>query len=185
MPKNYIIEKYSGCTNCNLCRFRNNIVFGYGNINADIMFIGEAPGEQEDIQGIPFVGSAGTIFSQAIGENKLLRKNIYITNIVKCRPPKNRNPIEDEIKACFPFLLDEIKTVKPKMIICLGKVAGNCLNNVKMSVGKMRKLNGSILNQTIKVRNTYHPAATLYNPYYYQKLKNDIGLYVEEIYGKS
>lgn len=181
MQNNHLIEKYSNCKNCNLSKTKNNVVLGSGNLNADIMFIGEAPGAQEDMQGIPFVGPAGIIFNQALGENKLLRKNVYITNVVKCRPPKNRDPLDIEIEACTPFLLDEIKTIKPKLIICLGKVAGQHLNSVKMSVGRMRKLKHSIFNRTIKVRTTYHPAAILYNSYYYQKLKDDIGLYISEI----
>ena len=111
------------CKKCKLCQTRNNIVFGVGNKNADIMFIGEGPGADEDIQGIPFVGKAGKLMNMAFAGIGIKREEVYIANIVKCRPPSNRNPEKDEADACMEYLKTQIELIKPKVIVLLGNVA--------------------------------------------------------------
>ena len=112
------------CTRCSLCQTRTNVVFGTGNHQADIMFIGEGPGEQEDLKGEPFVGPAGMLLDDMLSIIDLDRKrNCYIANIVKCRPPRNRDPQENEQDACIPFLRNQVALVRPKVIVCLGRIA--------------------------------------------------------------
>ena len=115
------------CTGCGLCRTRANVVFGVGNREADIMFVGEGPGEQEDLQGIPFVGPAGKLLDDMLSIIDLDRTCCYIANIVKCRPPRNRDPQEDEQDACFGYLKEQIELVRPKIIVCLGRIAAQRL----------------------------------------------------------
>lgn len=116
-----------GCTQCSLCETRNHVVFGVGNPNADIMFIGEGPGEQEDLQGEPFVGPAGKLLDDMLSIIDLDRSSIYIANIVKCRPPRNRDPLEEEQLACLDYLRHQVALVKPKIIVCLGRIAATRL----------------------------------------------------------
>ena len=111
------------CTKCKLCKNRNNVVFGTGNKNATLMFIGEGPGADEDIQGIPFVGKAGKLMNLAFEAIGLKREDVYIANIVKCRPPSNRNPEDDEATACLDYLRNQVILVKPKIIVLLGSIA--------------------------------------------------------------
>ena len=111
-----------GCNKCKLCGGRNNIVFGVGNENADIMFIGEGPGADEDAQGIPFVGKAGQLMNKAFEGIGINRDKVYIANIVKCRPPQNRNPEKDETEACIDYLRNQVMIIKPKIIVLLGNV---------------------------------------------------------------
>ena len=111
------------CNKCKLCSGRKNIVFGVGNENADIMFIGEGPGADEDDQGIPFVGKAGQLMNKAFEGLGLKRDEVYIANIVKCRPPQNRNPEKDEAEACINYLRNQVMIIKPKIIVLLGSVA--------------------------------------------------------------
>ncbi len=111
------------CRQCGLCQTRNNVVFGVGRKGADIMFIGEGPGEQEDLKGEPFVGAAGKLLDDMLSIIDLNRTNCYIANIVKCRPPMNRDPKDEEQDACFPYLQEQIALVKPQIIICLGRIA--------------------------------------------------------------
>ena len=116
------------CTRCGLCQTRHHVVFGVGNPNADVMFIGEGPGEQEDLRGEPFVGPAGMLLDDMLSIIDLDRKtNCYIANIVKCRPPHNRDPLEEEQEACIGYLRSQIELVKPKIIVCLGRIAAQQL----------------------------------------------------------
>ena len=116
------------CRNCGLCETRHHVVFGIGNEQADIMFIGEGPGEQEDLSGIPFVGPAGKLLDDMLSIIDLYREeNCYIANIVKCRPPRNRDPHDDEQDACIAYLENQIELVKPKIIVCLGRIAATKL----------------------------------------------------------
>ena len=118
------LEQVCGvCTRCGLCSTRNNVVFGVGDRQADIMFIGEGPGEQEDLLGEPFVGPAGKLLDDMMAIIDLDRKNSYIANIVKCRPPGNRDPLETEQDACIGYLRNQVALIKPKIIICLGRIA--------------------------------------------------------------
>ena len=111
------------CTKCGLCETRNNVVFGVGPRNADVMFIGEGPGEQEDLKGEPFVGAAGMLLDDLLSIIDLGRDNCYIANIVKCRPPRNRDPLETEQDACIGYLRNQVALIQPKIIVCLGRIA--------------------------------------------------------------
>ena len=115
------------CTKCSLCKTRTNVVFGIGPKDADIMFVGEGPGEQEDLQGEPFVGAAGKFLDEMLSIIDLGRHNCYIANIVKCRPPKNRDPLEEEQLSCIEYLRNQVKLIRPKIIVCLGRVAAKKL----------------------------------------------------------
>ena len=112
-----------GCTRCPLCETRHNVVFGVGPRNADVLFVGEGPGEQEDLQGEPFVGPAGRLLDDMLSIIDLSRENCYIANIVKCRPPRNRDPLETEQDACIAFLRNQTALLQPKIIVCLGRIA--------------------------------------------------------------
>ena len=127
------------CTRCGLCEGRRNIVFGDGNPNADIMFVGEGPGEQEDLRGLPFVGRAGELLTQMIEKGMgIPRADVYICNIVKCRPPGNRNPLPPEVAACRPFLDGQIEAIRPKVIVTLGKPAASLLLGRDVAITRMR-----------------------------------------------
>jgi uracil-DNA glycosylase family 4 len=150
------------CKRCKLHRARKTIVFGEGNEKARLMFIGEGPGYDEDVQGRPFVGRAGQLLTKIIQSINLPREEVYITNIVKCRPPQNRNPEPDEIQSCHPFLMEQIRVIQPKIICALGTFSAQTLlkTNVKITAlrGRFYDLEG------IKVIPTYHPAFLLRNP---------------------
>ena len=147
------------CRKCRLCEKRNNVVFGVGNKNADIMFIGEGPGADEDMQGEPFVGKAGKLMNMAFKMLGINREEVYIANIVKCRPPQNRNPQDDEAEACLNYLRNQVILVKPKIIVLLGSVA---LKNI---LGKEYRITASrgkwVEKKGILYMPTWHPAALL------------------------
>ena len=148
-----------GCNKCKLCNSRNNIVFGVGNKNAKIMFIGEGPGADEDAQGIPFVGKAGQLMNKAFEGIGLKRDDVYIANIVKCRPPQNRNPEKDEVEACINYLRNQVMIIKPKIIVLLGNVA---LKNILGDEYGITKVRGNwIEKKGIWYMPTFHPAALL------------------------
>lgn len=150
------------CTRCKLHRGRTTIVFGDGNASTDLMFIGEGPGRDEDIQGLPFVGRAGKLLTQMIEAMGLQRKDVYICNVVKCRPPENRTPEKDEISTCSPFLLRQIEVINPRVIVCLGSVAAQTLLETNRGITHYR---GEWLDfQGRKLLATYHPAYLLRNP---------------------
>jgi DNA polymerase len=150
------------CRRCGLSKNRNNIVFGEGDSSARLMFVAEGPGFEEDKTGKPFVGAAGKLLTKIIEAIKLTRDQVYICNIVKCRPPNNRNPEPDEIKICLPFLERQIAAVKPEFICALGSVAAQTLLNTKTYVSKLR---GKFHDyKGIKLLATYHPAYLLRNP---------------------
>ena len=152
-------EKIKGCNRCKLCKTRQNIVFGVGNKNAKIMFIGEGPGADEDRLGEPFVGKAGKLMDMAFEAVGIKRQEVYIANIVKCRPPANRNPEDDESNACLNYLRNQVMLVKPKIIVLLGSVA---LKNI---LGKEYGITASrgkwIEKKGIMYMPTWHPAALL------------------------
>lgn len=152
-------EACKNCTKCKLCNGRKNVVIGTGNKNAKIMFIGEGPGADEDIQGIPFVGKAGQLMNKALQGLGLNREDIYIANVVKCRPPQNRNPEKEEAEACKEYLDTQINLVKPEIIVLLGSIAlKNVLGEeygITQSRGKWFEKDG------IKILPTFHPAALL------------------------
>jgi DNA polymerase len=150
------------CLKCELGHTRTNFVFGVGNPNADVMFIGEAPGADEDAQGEPFVGRAGQLLNKILEAVNLKREEVYICNILKCRPPNNRDPETGEMEICSPYLFKQIELINPKFIISLGRIAGQWLLQTNESLtslrGKIHDYNG------YRLIITYHPAALLRNP---------------------
>lgn len=166
------------CNKCKLCKTRKNIVFGTGNKNADIMFIGEGPGADEDMQGEPFVGRAGKLMNMAFGVVGIKREEVYIANIVKCRPPANRNPEDDEEFACLNYLRNQVMLVKPKIIVLLGSVA---LKNI---LGKEYGITASrgkwIEKKGIRYMPTWHPAALLRDETKKVDFINDLKKVIEE-----
>ena len=158
-----ICGELAGCTRCKLHRRRTNIVFGVGNPHADLVFVGEGPGHDEDVQGIPFVGRAGQLLTQMITAMGLSRDDVYIANVVKCRPPENRTPEKDEIATCLPFLFRQLTNINPKVIVSLGSVAAQALLNTHKSISHFR---GQWFDfRGAKLMPTYHPAYLLRNPH--------------------
>lgn len=153
-------EVCKSCTQCGLCEGRHNVVFGVGNIHADIMFVGECPGEQEDLQGEPFVGRAGQLLDDMLRIIDLSRKeNCYIANIVKCRPPMNRDPMEVEQDACIGYLENQIALVQPKIIVCLGRIAAMRL--IREDFRITREHGQWVEKDGIWTTAIYHPSALL------------------------
>ncbi|MBR3978077.1 MAG: uracil-DNA glycosylase [Oscillospiraceae bacterium] len=147
------------CRKCGLCHTRNNVVFGVGNRNADVMFIGEGPGEQEDLQGVPFVGAAGKLLDEMMSIIDLDRTNSYIANIVKCRPPQNRDPEEAEQDACIDYLRMQFALVQPKIIVCLGRIAAKRIINPNYKI--TRDHGNWVIRNGIWMTALYHPSALL------------------------
>ncbi len=158
-----IREEIGECSRCKLSKSRKNIVFGDGDPEARIMFIGEGPGREEDIQGLPFVGDAGTVLTRLIEKMGLKRSSVYIGNIVKCRPPMNRDPEEDEVVTCRQFIERQIEVIGPEVIVTLGRIALQTLmNNPKLKISAAR---GIFVNYNgIPLMPTFHPAYLLRNP---------------------
>lgn len=155
-------EEIGDCVRCKLSMQRKNIVFGEGNLMASIMFIGEAPGSEEDLQGRPFVGDAGQLLTRLINKMGFKREDVYIANIVKCRPPFNRDPEEDEIKTCLPFLKRQIEIIYPSIIVSLGRISAWTLLNTRIPITKLR---GRFYEyEGIPLMPTFHPAYLLRNP---------------------
>jgi uracil-DNA glycosylase len=150
------------CRRCTLCEGRKQIVFGTGNPKADLVFVGEGPGEEEDKQGVPFVGPAGQLLTKMIEAMKFSRDTVYICNVVKCRPPGNRNPEPNEIAACEPFLKAQLKVIQPKVIVALGKFAAQTLLKVDTPITRLRGQWRSY--EGIDLMPTYHPAYLLRQP---------------------
>ncbi len=165
--------KLESCQKCTqLVKDRTNVVFGAGNPNADLMFIGEAPGRDEDLQGVPFVGRAGQLLTKILQSIKIKREDVFIANILKCRPPNNRNPLPDEIDNCIEYLLKQIDIIKPKVICALGAVATKTLLKTDKNISSMR-------GQKLKFHNvtfipTYHPSYLLRSPYMKKTMWNDM-----------
>lgn len=157
-----IREELGDCRRCKLCDGRTHIVFGVGNPDADLMFIGEAPGADEDRQGEPFVGRAGHLLTRMIQAMGLRRQDVYIANIIKCRPPKNRDPEMDEVIACEPFLVRQIEAVRPRVIVSLGRVSAQTLLRTSEGITRMRGRWREY--QGVKLMPTFHPAYLLRNP---------------------
>ena len=167
------------CQRCRLARERKNIVFGEGNPRAKLVFIGEGPGFEEDRQGIPFVGAAGQLLTRIIEAIKLSRSQVYICNVIKCRPPENRNPEPDEIQTCFPFLERQIAAIQPDFICALGAFAAQTLLKTATPISRLR---GRFHNyQSIKVLPTYHPAYLLRNPDKKREVWEDMKMLMKEL----
>ncbi|MBI5183050.1 MAG: uracil-DNA glycosylase [Nitrospinae bacterium] len=155
-------KKIAGCQRCHLYTGRTNIVFGTGNEDADLLFVSGAPQRDEDIQGIPFVGKVGELLTKIIEAINLKREDVYITNIIKCPPPQDRDPYPNEINACEPFLIEQIKIIKPKVLCALGTFAAQTLLKTDKKISELRGRFYSY--HDIKLMPTYHPAYLLDNP---------------------
>ena len=174
-----ITEEVRKCNKCKLCTTRKNVVFGVGNPDADIMFIGEGPGADEDEQGIPFVGKAGKLMNQAFKGLGINRDDVYIANIVKCRPPNNRTPLKEEATACLDYLRNQVILINPKIIVLLGNTA---LKNILGEEYGITKCRGKwIIKKDIKYMPTFHPAALLRDESKKIDFWNDLKLVIEEI----
>lgn len=158
---NRLKRNVASCEACRLCETREKTVFGVGSHKARLMFIGEGPGANEDKTGEPFVGRAGRLLDKMIVAMGLTRERVYITNIVKCRPPKNRDPKSDEIEACNKYLVEQIETIQPEAIVTLGKPASQTILGSDLSIGQLRRHRGKYLG--IPVFPVYHPAYLLRN----------------------
>jgi uracil-DNA glycosylase family 4 len=166
------------CQRCRLARGRNRIVFGDGNPGAKLVFVGEGPGFEEDQQGKPFVGAAGQLLTRIIEAINLTRSQVYICNIIKCRPPGNRNPESDEISTCFPFLERQIAAIQPDLICALGTFAAQTLLQTTISISKLRGRFHAY--KGIKVLPTYHPAYLLRNPEKKRDVWEDMKMLMKE-----
>lgn len=171
-------EKCEKCRACPLCETRTNVVFGTGSENADVLFVGEAPGEKEDLSGIPFVGAAGKLLDKYLFAVGIDREKVYIANILKCRPPKNRDPLPSEEDACIEYLREQVRLIKPKVIICLGRISAMRLIKPDFKItqehGKWFE-RGNYLMTAV-----YHPAALLRDP----RKKEDMLADMEKIKAK-
>jgi len=167
------------CKKCDLYKSRTNLVLGEGSPNAELMFVGEAPGRDEDLQGKPFVGRAGKLLGKIIEAMGLKREDVYIANILKDRPPENRNPQEDEIKACIPYLKEQIKIIQPKVICALGTFAAQRLLEEETTISKLR--GKFYVYEGIKLMPTYHPAYLLRNSKEKATVWSDMKLIMKEL----
>ncbi|MEM4576393.1 MAG: type-4 uracil-DNA glycosylase [Candidatus Nezhaarchaeales archaeon] len=191
-----IAKEIANCRKCRLWSSRTKPVPGRGNINADVILIGEAPGYNEDLEGEPFVGAAGKLLDQLLDIARLKRKEVFITNVLKCRPPNNRDPLPDEIEACGQYLDRQVAAIRPKIVVCLGRHStsyvllkggikvhfGGSAVSISAVRGQLFKLSFEGLN--LLVIPTYHPAAGLYNPKLKKELLSDfdfIGRIVEKV----
>lgn len=165
-------EAISSCLKCPLGETRNKFVYGVGNPGAGIMFVGEAPGAEEDRLGEPFVGRAGQLLDKILSAMKLTRNDVYIANILKCRPPENRDPLPEEMEKCFPHLREQVRIIKPKLICCLGRIAAQALLRTSASLGTLR--NGWHNYEGVPVMVSYHPAALLRFPKYKKDTWDDM-----------
>jgi len=167
------------CEKCNLSKTRTQVVYGVGNPNANLMFIGEAPGRDEDLKGEPFVGRAGQLLTDIIKAMKLTRDDVYIANVIKCRPPENRNPEPDELEACRPYIRRQVEIIQPKVIVTLGRFALQSLTEkaygISAARGQWLEYNG------VKVMPTYHPAYLLRTPSAKKEVWADMKKVMEEL----
>ncbi len=164
-------DTVSKCQKCSLHLFRKNVVFGMGNPETEIMFVGEAPGYHEDIQGLPFVGQAGKLLDRLLKEIGFSREDVYIGNVIKCRPPRNRDPYPEEIETCKPYLLKQIEIINPLLICTLGRFALQVLAGEKLSI---TRYHGKIIRkESYLLYPLFHPAAALHRAPLYQPLRED------------
>ena len=175
-----LYHSMENCQKCSLHKLRNNLVFGAGNPDAELMLIGEAPGREEDLQGKPFVGAAGRLLTEALGRVGLSRADVYIANILKCRPPGNRNPQPEEIEVCFPYLERQIEIIKPKLICTMGNFASQLLLNTSQGITRIR---GKIqwYKESTSVIPIFHPAACIYKPGWERDFLEDLKMVRDEL----
>jgi uracil-DNA glycosylase family 4 len=165
----------AGCTRCRLAQGRTQVVFGSGNPHADLMFVGEAPGFHEDKQGVPFVGQAGKLLERLLAGVELRREDVYIANVLKCRPPGNRDPQPDEIESCEPHLFRQIELIEPKVIATLGNFATKLLSGRPLGITRVHGQEQAltIAGRSVVLYPIYHPAAALYTPAMLKVLESD------------
>jgi len=186
-----IVTEVIACRKCELWKTRKNPVPGEGSPNSQIMFIGEAPGYWEDVNGKPFIGAAGKFLDTLLSEAGLSRENVFIGNILKCRPPKNREPSRDEIETCTPYLNSQIQVIQPEFIVALGNYSTAYIfskvalpfNGITRTHGKFYK--ASILDMQVTIFPTFHPAAALYHPKYKEQLISDFHTLKQELLRKK
>ena len=177
-----VLEKnVSSCQQCSLHESRTQTVFGVGDINADWLFIGEAPGKDEDIKGEPFVGRAGRLLNEIIFASGLSRESVFIANILKCRPPNNRDPKQEEVESCFVYLKKQIELINPKIIIAVGKIAAQQLLDTDQTMADLRGYTHSFGENNIPLVVIYHPAYLLRSPTQKSKVWSDILLAQDSI----
>lgn len=157
-------NKAHSCAACVLHKTRTNVVFGVGNKNAEILFIGEAPGANEDLQGEPFVGRAGMLLNAMLKSIGLKREDVYIANILKCRPPGNRDPLPEEVELCTPFLQQQIALINPKVMVAVGRIAAHFLLNTTEAMGRLRGRSYQYGDNSVPLFVIYHPAYLLRSP---------------------
>lgn len=157
-------NKADACTACDLCKTRTHVVFGVGNKNAEILFVGEAPGANEDLQGEPFVGRAGMLLNAMLKSIGLKREDVYIANILKCRPPGNRDPLPEEVELCTPFLQQQIALINPKVMVAVGRIAAHFLLNTTEAMGRLRGRSYQYGDNSVPLFVIYHPAYLLRSP---------------------
>ncbi len=174
-----IKNEVEGCKKCELHKHRKNVVVGEGNLDAELMFIGEGPGRYEDLQGRPFVGASGNLLTKIIEAMNLKREQVYIANIVKCRPPGNRDPKEEEIEQCLPYLIRQIEIIKPKLIVTLGRIAIQTLLDTKKPLSYLRGRFHKF--RDIDIIATYHPSFLLQNPKYKKHTWEDMKKVMEKL----
>lgn len=167
-------EMIHTCTKCPLGHSRTKFVFGVGNPNAHLMFIGEAPGRDEDLSGIPFVGRAGQLLDKMLAAIDLKREDVYIANVLKCRPPENRDPLPEEADSCLPHLAEQIRLIAPRFICSVGRIAAQILLDTKTPLGKLRGRFYDVCGSKMLV--TFHPAALLRNPNFKKDAWEDLKL---------
>jgi uracil-DNA glycosylase family 4 len=165
----------SACTRCRLHEGRTQVVFGNGNANADLMFVGEAPGFHEDQQGIPFVGQAGKLLDRLLGGIGLTRADVFVANVLKCRPPGNRDPMPDEVEQCEPYLFRQIELIQPRLIATLGNFATKLLSGKQTGITRVHGVEQDVTvgGSRVTLYPLYHPAAALYTPAMLKVLEED------------
>ncbi len=168
-------EQVSGCTRCRLSQGRTQVVFGVGNPDSDLMFVGEAPGFHEDKQGVPFVGQAGKLLDKLLGGIGLERSDVYIANVLKCRPPGNRDPQPDEIESCEPHLFRQIELIQPRVVATLGNFATKLLSGKPTGITRVHGQEQEVTlgGNRVLLYPLYHPAAALYTPAMLNVLQED------------
>jgi uracil-DNA glycosylase len=170
-----VFREASQCTKCPLHQGRTKVVFGNGNADADLMFVGEAPGQQEDLQGLPFVGRAGNLLDQLLGEVGLQRADVFVANVLKCRPPGNRDPQPDEIETCRPYLARQVELIEPRVICTLGNFATKLLTRSQRGITSVhgRPQVHELGSRAVRVYPIYHPAAALRSTKVLEELRDD------------
>ncbi len=183
VPLKDLCSSLQNCQDCSLHRYRTHLVFGTGNPEAELMLVGEAPGREEDLQGKPFVGAAGKILTEGLRQVGLSREEVYIANILKCRPPGNRDPLPEEIQACFPYLESQIEIIGPKIICSLGKFAAQMLLDTSRGITHLRGKPQWYKND-ITLIPIYHPAACIYKPAWKKTFLDDLKMVRDELGGR-